>query len=102
VRVFSCAASHRFNNASIYLHFQSKADLGAAVARRTWQDTAANSDPKKALKAYPELFRRSLEQENRMCLCSFLVAKYNDLPDTVKTEEQAFADVDSNYATLLS
>jgi TetR/AcrR family transcriptional repressor of nem operon len=27
--------------ASLYHHFPSKADLGAAVARRYWQDTAA-------------------------------------------------------------
>ena len=54
--------------ASIYHHFPSKADLGAAVAKRYWEDTAANleslsasiKDPKKALKAYPGLFRRSL------------------------------------------
>src|SRR5580704_19015079 len=87
--------------ASIYHHFQSKADLGAAVARRYWEDTAANlealsaasSDPKNALKAYPGLFRRSLEEDNRMCLCSFMAAEYDDLPDAVKTEVQAFADV---------
>src|SRR6478752_10307720 len=70
--------------ASIYHHFQSKADLGAAVARRYWEDTAANlealsaaaNDPKKALKAYPALFRRSLEQDNRICLCSFMAVEY--------------------------
>ena len=55
--------------ASIYHHFPSKADLGAAVAKRYWEDTAANlealskanGDPRKALRAYPGLFRRSLE-----------------------------------------
>ena len=26
-----------------------------------------------------------------MCLCSFMAAEYDDLPDTVKTEVQAFA-----------
>src|ERR1700761_8621048 len=87
--------------ASIYHHFPSKADLGAAVAKRYWENTAANlealttstSDPIKALQAYPGLFRRSLEEENRMCLCSFMAAEYDDLPDPVKTEVQAFADV---------
>jgi TetR/AcrR family transcriptional repressor of nem operon len=87
--------------ASIYHHFPSKADLGAAVAKRYWEDTAAslealstaNRDPKKALRAYPGLFRRSLEQDNRMCLCSFMSAEYDDLPDAVKAEVQAFADV---------
>src|SRR5215813_8696461 len=63
--------------ASIYHHFPSKADLGAEVAKRYWEDTSANlealavaaGDPVKALRAYPGLFRRSLEAENRMCLC---------------------------------
>lgn len=87
--------------ASIYHHFPSKADLGAAVAKRYWEDTAAalealsakSSDPRKALRAYPGLFRRSLEDDNRMCLCGFMAAEYDDLPDAVKTEVQAFADV---------
>ena len=87
--------------ASIYHHFPSKADLGAAVAKRYWEDTAANlealseatGDPTKALHAYPGLFRTSLEADNRICLCSFMGAEYDDLPDTVKTEVQAFADI---------
>lgn len=93
--------------ASIYHHFPSKADLGAAVAKRYWEDTAAkledlaaaNRDPRKALRAYPGLFRRSLEEDNRMCLCSFMAAEYDDLPEPVKTEVQAFADV--NVAWLV-
>jgi TetR/AcrR family transcriptional repressor of nem operon len=87
--------------ASIYHHFPSKADLGAAVAKRYWENTAenlealsdANANPIKALQAYPGLFRRSLEEDNRMCLCSFMAAEYDDLPAAVKTEVQAFADV---------
>jgi TetR/AcrR family transcriptional repressor of nem operon len=93
--------------ASIYHHFPSKADLGAAVAKRYWEDTAAtlealsraNSDPRKALRAYPGLFRRSLEEDNRMCLCSFMAAEYDDLPDAVKAEVQAFADVNVAWLT---
>jgi TetR/AcrR family transcriptional repressor of nem operon len=95
--------------ASIYHHFPSKADLGAAVAKRYWEDTAANlgslsasiKDPKKALKAYPGLFRRSLEEDNRMCLCSFMAAEYDDLPEAVKTEVQAFADVNIAWLTKM-
>src|SRR6201986_3607256 len=95
--------------ASIYHHFPSKADLGAAVAKRYWEGTAAdlealstaNADPRKALRAYPGLFRRSLEQGNRMCLCSFMAAEYDDLPDTVKTEVQAFADINVAWLTRM-
>jgi TetR/AcrR family transcriptional regulator, transcriptional repressor for nem operon len=87
--------------ASIYHHFPSKADLGAALAKRYWEDTAAGlesmlaqaSDPVRCLRQYPDTFRRALENDNRMCLCSFMAAEYDDLPDAVKKEVQAFADV---------
>src|SRR5258708_36547786 len=69
--------------ASIYHHFPSKADLGAAVARSYWEDTAAElesmlaetSDPFRCLQQYPDIFRKCLSPENRMCLCSFKTAR---------------------------
>lgn len=87
--------------ASIYHHFASKADLGAAVAKRYWEDAAANleaisaeeDDARAALRCYPEVFRRSLENENRLCLGSFMSAEQDGLPDPVMHEVQAFADV---------
>lgn len=87
--------------ASIYHHFASKADLAAAVARRYWEDSAAaletlsgeSADPLVSLRRYPETFRKSLESDNRMCLSSFMAAEYDDLPEVVKKEVQAFADV---------
>jgi len=87
--------------ASIYHHFASKADLAAAVARRYYQDaaaalealSAASGDPLVSLRRYPETFRKSLECDNRMCLSSFMAAEYDDLPEVVKKEVQAFADV---------
>src|SRR6267142_1000525 len=86
---------------SIYHHFPTKADLGAAVAKRYWEDTAANlesmlaetSDPVRCLRRYPDVFRKSLESDNRMCLCSFMAAEYDDLPEAVKQEVHTFADV---------
>jgi TetR/AcrR family transcriptional regulator, transcriptional repressor for nem operon len=88
-------------SASIHHHFPSKADLGAAVARRYWEDSAAfleallaeSSNPIRALLQYPATFRRSLESDNRLCLCSFMSAEYDDLPEPVKKEVQVFADV---------
>ena len=95
------AAEVGIKAASIYHHFPSKADLGAAVARRYWEDTAAalesmlaeTSDPVRCLRRYPDVFRKALENNNRMCLCSFMAAEYDDLPEAVKKEVQAFADV---------
>lgn len=87
--------------ASIYYHFPSKADLGTAVARRYWEDTASGleamsgetPDPVDCLRRYPDVFRKALASGNRMCLCSFMAAEYDDLPETVKREVQVFADV---------
>ncbi|MGY3539801.1 TetR/AcrR family transcriptional repressor of nem operon [Bradyrhizobium sp. USDA 4515] len=95
--------------ASIYHHFPSKSDLGAAVARRYWEDTAADldamlaetPDPIECLRRYPQIFRRSLESDNRLCLGSFMSAEYDDLPEAVKKEVQAFADVNVAWLSTL-
>lgn len=87
--------------ASIYHHFPSKSDLGAAVARRYWEDAAADleamsadgADPVACLGQYPVTFRRALEMDNRMCLCSFMASEVDDLPAEVQKEVQAFTDV---------
>jgi len=87
--------------ASIYYYFPSKADLATAVAKRYWEDDAAyleslladSAKPLDALRRYPETFRWALENENRICFCSFMSAQFDDLPESVKTEVQTFADV---------
>ncbi len=88
-------------SASVHHHFPTKADLGAAVARRYWEVTKAalealfaeTSDPVRCLHQYPDIFRKSLENDNRLCLCSFMAAEYEDLPEPVKKEVQTFTDV---------
>ena len=95
------AAEVGIKAASIYHHFPSKADLGAAVARRYWEDTQAGlaslsaetPDAARCLQLYPQVFRKALETDNRMCLCSFMAAEYDDLPEAVKREVQVFADI---------
>lgn len=87
--------------ASIHYYFPGKADLGAAVARRYREDAAAalealsdeTPDPIECLRRYPGMFRAALQNDNRMCLSSFMAAEFDDLPDVVKKEVQAFADV---------
>jgi TetR/AcrR family transcriptional regulator, transcriptional repressor for nem operon len=85
----------------VFVSFPSKADLGVALARRYWEDSSAvleklldkSSNPIHALRQYPATFRKALENHNRICLCSFMAAKYDDLPEAVKKEVQTFADV---------
>jgi TetR/AcrR family transcriptional repressor of nem operon len=87
--------------ASLYYHFASKADLAAAVARRYWEDSAATLEaflietpaPAECLRRYPNTFRKSLESDNRICLCSFMTAEYDDLPEGVRVEMQTFTEV---------
>ncbi|MFD1702606.1 TetR/AcrR family transcriptional regulator [Methylopila henanensis] len=101
------AAEVGIKAASIYHHFPSKAELGAAVARRYWEDAAtvleAISDealsPVEALRRYPATFRLALTNGNRICLCSFMAAEFDDLPDIMKTEVLAFADVNVAWLT---
>ena len=91
--------------ASLYHHFPSKADLAAAVAERYWQDAAAAlevfsaeiADPAERLRRFPGTFRASLENDNRMCLCSFMTAENDDLPDVVKVEVLKFVDVNVTW-----
>ncbi len=86
---------------TIYHYFPTKTALGAAVAKRYWEDivvaldeiAASSPDPLIALRRYPEIFRSSLSSDNRMCLASFMTAEYDDLPAEVKAEVQAFANV---------
>ena len=101
LNIRNLAADVGIKAASIYHHFPSKADLAAAVAKRYWEDSAAvleglwtqSSDPLHCLRQYPNTFRKSLENDNRMCLCSFMAAEFDDLPEAVKKEVQTFADV---------
>jgi TetR/AcrR family transcriptional repressor of nem operon len=96
------AADVGIKPASLYHHFPSKADLATAVAKRYWEDSATYledllaetpNDPGRSLHRYPETFRWALENDNRMCLSSFMGAEYDDLPEALKKEVQTFADV---------
>ena len=93
-------------SASIHYHFPTKADLGAAVARRYREDATARLDALRAeapdaltaLRRYPETFRHALLAGNRMCLASFLAAEHDDLPEPVLQEVLAF--MEANVAWL--
>jgi TetR/AcrR family transcriptional repressor of nem operon len=94
------AAEVGIKGASIHYHFPSKAALGAALAKRYREDSAAlldkmwskSQDPAALLKRYPAVFRKALEDGNRMCMCGQMAAEYDDLPDDVKVEVKGFAD----------
>lgn len=103
------AAEVGIKPASIYYHFPSKADLGVAVAKRYWEDGAAalevisqeTPNARDALHRFPEIFRRSLEADNRLCLGSFVGAETDNLPAEMTQEIQAFEQVNVAWLSKL-
>jgi TetR/AcrR family transcriptional regulator, transcriptional repressor for nem operon len=94
-------------SASIHYHFPTKGDLAAALARQ-YTDVArddlqtildAGVDPSACFKRYVALFRKALENGNRMCLCGILAAGYDDIPKEVRAEVVAFADLNVEWIT---
>ena len=51
------------------------------------------------MQRYPQIFRKSLEDANRLCLSSFMAAEYEDLPEEVKREVQCFVDANVEWLT---
>jgi TetR/AcrR family transcriptional repressor of nem operon len=86
-------------SASIHYHFPTKADLGAALARRYTDDAVGYLDglaaaglPLEVLfQRYVAVFRAALLNDNRMCLYGIMAAEYGDLPPEVRTEVDGFS-----------
>ena len=87
--------------ASIYHHFPSKADLGAAVARRYWEDTAADletmsaetPDPVRCLRRYPDSFASRSRARTASASAASWPPNMKTCRKLVKKEVQTFADV---------
>jgi TetR/AcrR family transcriptional regulator, transcriptional repressor for nem operon len=96
-------------SASIHYYYPTKGDLGAALARRYSEDLkkllngylTEFRDPVVCLRKYTDVFRRALENRNCMCLCGFMAAEYDDLPDAMKVEIKAFADLNVAWLALI-
>lgn len=94
-------------SASVHYHFPTKGVLGAALARRYSDDAvkyldallADSRDQTSRMKAYTEIFRTALLNDNRMCLCGIMSAERDDLPAEVRAEVDRFADVNVHWLT---
>lgn len=97
-------------SASIHYHFPAKADLGAALVRDYCAHaeadlaaiSAATGDPAERLRSYAAIFRKALENGNRLCLAGFLAAERNDLPEGVQREVEAFIALNVAWLTDVS
>lgn len=92
-------------SASVHYHFPTKADLGAAIARR-YTDRflaglppadAPETAPQEALGAYVAAFRRALNVDGLMCLCGILGAESDSLPASVAAEARRFFELNLDW-----
>jgi TetR/AcrR family transcriptional repressor of nem operon len=94
-------------SASIHYHFPTKGDLGTALAKRYTEDAAmylegllaASADLQSRMKAYTDVFRAALLNDNRMCLYGVMAAERDDLPAQVRTEVDRFVEVNIRWLT---
>jgi len=92
-------------SASVHYHFPTKGDLAAALASQYTDEAAAffdalresTQDHAQRMAAYTAVFRRALENDNRMCLCGILAAEYDDLPAQVRGEVDRFIAVNTRW-----
>lgn len=89
------AAEVGIKSASVHYHFPTKEGLAAAVARRYTERFIRAVDAERASGASAtvacrEVFRRSLAEDGRMCLCGVLGAAARELPAEVASEARRF------------
>ncbi|MBO9559349.1 MAG: TetR/AcrR family transcriptional regulator [Caulobacter sp.] len=96
-------------SASIHYHFPTKAELGAALAKRYTEDAlegleqllAADLDLPAKFDRYVSVFRAALLNDNRMCLYGIMAAEYGDLPPEVRTQVDAFSAANADWLSRL-
>lgn len=96
-------------SASIHYHFPTKAELGAALAKRYTDDAmeslekllAADLDLATKFARYVSVFRAALLNDNRMCLYGIMAAEYGDLPSEVRSQVDAFSAANADWLSRL-
>ena len=92
-------------SASIHYYFETKGELGAALANRYTADflgyldglLAEGLDARTCLARYADVFRDTLRNENRMCLAGILAAEHKELPDEVRAEVVRFGEMNEDW-----
>jgi len=86
------------STASVHHHFATKEDLAREVMvgyRDTFRAALESIDggtrsPRRKLERFAGIFRGTLRDGNRLCLCGMLATEYATLPASVKAEVRAF------------
>ncbi|MEO1620706.1 MAG: TetR/AcrR family transcriptional regulator [Cyanobacteria bacterium J06632_3] len=94
-------------SASIHYHFPAKSDLGQAVAARYCDHfslllrkiTQGSTSAKLMLESYTRLFRDTLVERKKLCLCGVLAGEVETLPEAVRQEIVRFFDQQEAWLT---
>ncbi len=92
-------------SASVFHHFASKEELGAAMARRyadrfmeaIGDPNDANTTPSEKLERYCKAFTHALKVDRQMCLCGMLGAEISSLPNDVAVEARRFFNLNIDW-----
>jgi TetR/AcrR family transcriptional repressor of nem operon len=93
------AAIVGIKSSSVHYYFPSKADLGAAVARR-YTDRFFASLPvfsQEPAKALSDAFARAIQRDGKACLCGVLGSVSTSLPTAVGLEAKRFFELALEY-----
>jgi TetR/AcrR family transcriptional repressor of nem operon len=101
------AAAVGIKPASIHYYFPTKGELGAALASRyTGRLVEILGDPSDgrldALMArYIAVFRATLQDDGRMCLCGLMAAELDALPEAMQTEVARFVEANVSWVAAV-
>jgi TetR/AcrR family transcriptional regulator, transcriptional repressor for nem operon len=86
-------------SSSVHYYFPTKADLGAAVARRYTDRffSTLPATPKEPAKALSDAFARALQRDGKACLCGVLGSVSTSLPSPVGSEAKRFFELAMEY-----
>ncbi len=92
------AAVIGIKSASIHYHFPTKGDLGRdatvrysnAFAQALQALLESTDSARERIEGYAALFRATLVEQNRLCLCGVLAGEVETVPDDVKVEVARF------------
>ena len=92
------AAAIGIKSASIHYHFPTKGDLGRSVTARYCDSFGqalqgileSEKTTRTQLEAYAALFRDTLVERNRLCMCCILAGELETVPKEVKVEIARF------------
>ena len=96
-------------SASVHYHFPTKGHLGAALARRyadrlcehLREAEAHGSDAARLLELFVGIFRATLLEDGKMCLCGMLAAEIDALPLEVRAEVRRFISMSIDWLSAV-